>query len=238
MKNKNLPKWKPEETVRLGFAMHEEASRHQTDLAPRVDAALLATLLADSLELRDASAGASGARATSQAATQAQKHVLRKGGALIAAVRNAVRRVHHPDKALQRKFGVGLTVQQTVPSVLAGLQVIVAAAEEYPAETTAARITDADLAAVRAARDELSSADEHQERSKVSARQATARRRATQLRVQESVARILAAAGIVFRDRPDVLARFTAVVPTRSKRLRASDVRPVDSPAPPSPPPA
>jgi hypothetical protein len=230
MKNQNLPKWKPEETIRLGFAMHEEASRCQADLAPRVDAALLATLLADSFELRDVAAGTCSARASGRAATLAQRHAIRKGAALVSAVRGAIRRVHRTDKAVQRKFGVGLVVQYLVPSVLASLQVILAAAGQCPAETAAAGITDADLVAVREARDALSTADEHQERSRLGARQATAQRRSRQLRVEQSVARILAAAGIVFRDRPDVLARFTAIVPTRTKRVRAPDVGPADSP--------
>jgi hypothetical protein len=212
-------KWKTEETIRCGLAVHELAVTHREELEPRVGAATIDGLGTDVAELRNDAAGAVSSRADRRSSTLDQNEALRTGAAVVAAVRSAIRHVHPADKALQGEFGVGVAVNdRSVPSVAAGLQIVLDASARHPDETRAAGILDADIEKAQNARAGLATADATQEGRKLGAREATARRRATQLRVQKGIDRILAAATLAFVDRPSLLAKFTSLVPSRPRR--------------------
>jgi hypothetical protein len=237
MSDNEALKWKTEETIRCGLAVHDLALTHREELEPRVGAAAIDGLGTDVAELRDDAAGAVSSRADRRASTLDQNEALRTGAGVVGAIRIAVRHVHSADKALQGEFGVGVAVNdRSVPSVAAGLQIVLDAAARHPDETRAAGILDADIEKARNARAALVSADVTQEGRKLGAREATARRRATQRRVQTGIDRIVAAATLAFVDRPNLLAKFTSLVPSRPRRADKTGTTPPTPPAPPMPP--
>jgi hypothetical protein len=228
-------KWKTEETIRCGRAVYELAVAHRADLEPRVGAATIDGLATDVDELRNTAAGALSSRADRKASTLAQNDALVSGAAVVSAIRAAIRQSHAENRTLQADFGVGMPVYaRSVPSVVGSLRMILDAYEQNPDAARAAGILEPDVERAREALSALSAADYTQEGRKLSAKQATARRRATQLRVQAGIARLVGAAHVAFMDLPELVAQFTALIPTRPGRVRKD--APAVPVAPPSPP--
>ena len=214
-------KWKTEETIRSGLGIHELAVTYREALEPRVTAAIIDGLRADLDELRSDAAGAVSSQAVRKAATLDQGTALQFGSAMVSAMRAAIRQVHPLDKALQRDFGVGMPVfVKSVPAVVGSLRTVLDAAEQHPDATRAAGIIEDDVRKAQDALASLTSADVTQESRKLGAREATARRRATQLRVQKGIGKIVGAACLAFLDKPDVVAKFTSLIPSRTRRSR------------------
>jgi hypothetical protein len=193
-------------------------------------------LRADLDELRSDAAGVHSSRADRRASTLDQNGALAGGALVVAAIRTAIRQVHPCAPALLGDFGVGMPVfVRSVPSVVGSLRVVIDAVGKHPDEARAAGIIDRDVAKAEEALACLTTADAVQEGKKVGAREATARRRATQLRVQNGIARIVAAAHLAFLDRPDVVQKFTSLVPSRPHRARGSTGPTDAAPTPPRP---
>jgi hypothetical protein len=130
---------------------------------------------------------------------------------------------------LQRDFGVGMPVfVRSVPSVVGSLRTILDAAAQHPEATRAAGILEQDIQKAQDALASLSSADATQESRKLGAREATARRRATQLRVQTGIAKIVGAAYLAFVDQPAVVDKFTSLTPSRPHRSRKTSSTPIE----------
>jgi hypothetical protein len=213
------PKWAIEAAVSAAVSMHEEALSFQSDLAERIDAGLLARIIADAAELREDAAAAESSRADRKSATMTQAVALDVGATTVAAVRTAIRRAYPNDKALQREFGVGRSLTtHSVGSVVAGLRTILDAAAANPDRTRGAGIIPRDTEEAQAALDGLVVADRAQDQHKVAAKAATARRLATQLRLEANLGKLLAAVAVGFRNRPDVVARFESLIPARPHR--------------------
>ena len=216
-------KWKTEETIRCGRGVYELAATYREELQPRVGAATIDGLAADIDELRNTAAGALSSRADRRSSTLAQNDALAFGATVVSAVRTAIRQTHPQNKMLQADFGVGMPVfSRSVPSVVGNLRMILDAAEQNPEPARTAGILEQDIARARDALAALSAADYTQEGRKLSAKEATARRRATQLRVQATVGRIVGAVHLAFMDRPEVTAKFTCLIPSRPGRTRKS----------------
>jgi hypothetical protein len=227
---RSRPKWAIEAAVSAAVSLHEEALLHATELSPRIDAGLLAGLLTDADALRSDAAVVATRRADRKSATLSQDAALRIGYELIVGVRTAVRRAYPDDKALQREFGVGEKLDaDAVGSVASGLHTVINAIAANPERARSAGLLPADQTQAQGALDALTAADHDQDRRSVSAKDATARRVATQLRLEASIGKLLAAAAIAFCDRPAVLARFEALIPSRPHR---NGKQPIAAPQP------
>jgi hypothetical protein len=221
MTQNEIIRWKTQETLRSGLSVYDQVILSREEFERRVGAGTIDGLRADVDELRDDAAGAVSARADRSSATLEQNVALGTGAGVVGGVRAAIRQVHPSDKALQRDFGVGMAISvKSVSSVVGGLRIILDAAAEHPEETRAAGILEEDIQKARDALASLAAADNTQEGRKVSAREATARRRATQVRVEAAIAKILAAAHLAFMDDPTMLAKFTSLVPSRPRGSR------------------
>ena len=221
MSNARRPKWGLEEAVSAAFSIHEEALKLQTELESRLDAGILDGLLSDTNELRNDGAVALSKRADRKAATMTQAAALALGTATVVAMRTAIRRAFPDDKPLHRELAVGRKVSpHAVGSVVAGLRTVLDAVAANPEKTRAAGILPQDIEDAQRALAALLAADQAQDQHSVSAKEAMARRTATQLRVEAAIGKVLAAAAVAFRKRPDVLARFESLVPSHEHRAR------------------
>jgi len=219
MEQNKKPAWKIEETITSGTEAHELATRFKPELEPRLGAGVIDGLGADTQELRGNASDAASTRVGAKAATLDEGTALRNGALIVAAVRATIRRTFAADKAIQRSFGVGAPVNaNSIGSVAAGLRIVLSAADKNPEAAREAGILPADLDDARTALAALVTADQDQAGHKLTAKQATARRAATQLRVEAAVLKIVGVATLAFRNRPDVLAQFAAVIPSRSHR--------------------
>jgi hypothetical protein len=222
MANAKNPKWRTEAAVRAGMAVKELAAAYRERLEPRLGAALLDGLAADLDELRGATSGAVSVRAGKRAATVGQADAAQQGSRLAIAIRSAVRQALPDDRAAQKGFGVGLSIRkESVASVASALQMVVDASEKDPARVRDAGVLPQDLDLAKQALSTLLSADAKQESRKVNAKQATASRVATQLRVEAAVGKILGAAAVEFHNQPDIAARFAAIVPGHSGKSKS-----------------
>lgn len=208
--------WRIGVAIRVGEAAFQLAADHRTELDARLPAGLIDGLGADVATLRGTSAGAKAARAGKRSATLTQNDAAREGNELAMSIRTAVRNGEPSDRAFQKAFGVGERVSShKVASVEAALETILRAAEANPERTRAVGIFPEDLDEVRRVRAALSTADASQEVRTVSSKVATSDRDEAQRRVQRSVKRIVGAAAVAFRGRPELARLFADLIPSR-----------------------
>lgn len=224
------PKWTVSEGIRTGTAMFELSSGYALILNPRLDAGRIEGLGADVGELRGNSQKLLSAMLERNSSTEAQDKMVGTGYGLVSSVREAIRRRYPRDPEIKDLFGIGHRVEQkSVESVARAMQGIIDAADKKPEVVRQAGILPADVDEIRAVRMALVSADVDQEGKKLSAKEATAKRAATQLRVEEAVDCIFGAAKMAFRDQPEIFAKFEAVLP-KSPARKAKTAAPAEEP--------
>jgi hypothetical protein len=230
MADVRTPKWQQEVAFRVALEVVELARRHR-ELDSRLNGAVEA-LTADADELRKAISATLSTRAEQRSATARQRRTARRACRKVSAFRRAMRWARPNDRALHRRIGVGVRLDVgKVGSVAAALQTALDAAAQLPEAVEEAGVTPEDLEALRLTLDALLSADASQEASKVGAKQATAQRDEVQLRVEAAVGKVLAAAALVFHDRPAIAAAFAAVVPGEGNgKVKASAGTEADRP--------
>jgi hypothetical protein len=211
------------DTVRFGSEFYSLCDEYRTLLEPRCEPGAIDGLKADLARLGAKQEAAVNIRVDKKALRLGQEQQLATGAGLISLMRNIVRTRYPADKELQKKFGVGEALNHSaVDSVAAGLRKVAEALELNAASARAAGILPEDVVLVTATYEALTSKNQNQEEKKVSSKQATALRNETHLRVERTIATLYAIAQFVFRDEPQILARFTgALPPTRTARARA-----------------
>jgi len=208
------PKWQQEVAIRVAVEVVELVRQHP-ELQPRLGGAI-DRLAVDAEALRNAVSAMSSKRAERKSATARQYSAAERGARQVRAFRRAMRLARPRDSALHRRFGVGERLDVgKVASVAAALQTALDAAPQDPEALAEAGVLPKDLEALRASLDALLGADSWQEATKVGSKHATAERNRVQLRVEAGIGRLLAAAVVVFHDRPAIAAAFEAVVPGR-----------------------
>ena len=211
------PKWRQEVAYRAALGVIALARRYRV-LDARLNGALDA-LETDVDEMRAAISATSSSRAARKSATAGQRDATRRGWRQVRAFRRAMRLAHPRDRALHRRFGIGERInEKKVGSVAAALQMVLDAAAQEAEAVREAGVVAEDLEALKATLLALLSADSSQETRKVDAKGATARRGEVQLKIEAAIGKVLAAAAVVFRDRPEVAAEFEAIVPGHGPR--------------------
>ena len=192
----------------------------RSDLEPRLAAGLIDHLAANVAAFDGKRAQASNAPVALKAATRTQDAASSAGFALVSGVRRSLARLPSATKADKKAFGVGEPLRKgSVPQVLAGLDALLAAAADRTAVARAAGLLPADLDGARALRVQLAGADTTQSTLKVTKSSATAARNVLAAEIAADVDAVLAAASIAFHARPDVAARFDAVVPGKARKV-------------------
>jgi hypothetical protein len=221
------PKWSVAEGIRTGIGMFELSSGYADILNPRLDAGRIEGLGADVGVLRGDNQKSLSALLEKNSSTEAQDKMIGTGCWLVSSVREAIRRRYARDPEMKDLFGIGHPVnQKSVEAVARAMQGIIDGADKKPEAVREAGILPADIDEIRAVRMALVSADTDQEGKKLSAKDATAKRVATQLRVEEAVDRIYGAAKMAFRDQPEILAKFEAVLPKSPKASKSKKTAP------------
>jgi hypothetical protein len=209
-------KWPLAQLSDIAAKALELADEHRESLEPRLAAGVLDHLRANVDSLDGARSGATRAQVDAKSATKNQNEAAKAGYALVESVRRAVTRAGA--KASEKKaFGVGLRIREgSVPQIVAGLDAVADGAARYP------ELLPADLEKAAARRAALAGADRDQGAKKGRAKVATAARANVQVSVEGDVDAILAAAEMAFHDDPPTLALFRDLVPSRSKKKKAT----------------
>ncbi len=204
---------KPENVVRSALQLLALAEPDRGLLEPRLAAGTLTGLREDTDVLQNEAPGAQAARQLKKAATATQEAVATTLGALVQGIRAACRSARL-DAEVLRAVGVGRRLKITlVKSVVEAAEHVEQAYREFPDALRGAGVLPADLERVTDLRARLHSADQAQERRKVTSKEKTAARNATQQRVQAAIGKVLAAAELAFLDNPERLAMYRAARP-------------------------
>lgn len=215
------PKWPIARISDIANGTLALTAEFRADLEPRLAAGLIDHLAANLAAFDGKRAQASNAPVALEAATRTQDAASAAGFALVSGVRRSLARLPSATKADKKAFGVGERLSsRSVPQVLAGLDALLAASAERTAVVRAAGLLPADLEDARSLRAQLSGADDAQSTLKATKTSATAARNALAAAIALDVDAILAAASIAFHARPDVAARFEAVVPGTGRKTR------------------
>ncbi len=215
-------KWSSAVVTRVGRAALVLAQQHEAVLAPRLAAGLVDGLSADLDVFEGKRAQVPVARETLRSATQAQNEVAKQAQTFLVAARAAI--IRSGASASQRAgFGLKLPVEpRRVASVVAALEAFLGGAAQAPEATRTAGLLTADLAEAQRLLASLLSADATQETKKETRKESTAERNQAQARIERAIDSIIGAARIAFLSRPDVTARFVALVPSSPRKPRAA----------------
>ena len=171
--------------------------------------------------MRGAEAAAAGqpVRLGSQkGATVALETLLERAATRTAAVRGAIMRKHPNHRELHEVYGVGLrSATAGVKHALAAIDAALKGATDFPVETAAAKILERDLVGLRELRVSILEADRVQEGAKSGKKGGTVVRDDLLRQATANIDDILNAAEMEFADEPDLLKRFTDVIPTKKK---------------------
>jgi len=125
-------------------------------------------------------------------------------------------------------MGVGKPLRPgTVRTVTAGADAMITAYAEHTAAMRAAGVLPADIEGIKQLRLQLKTVDEEQENRKLTSKEKTALRNQVQARVEEAIARIVAAATLALADDPARVEMYRAHLP-KSKPV-AKPVTPAKS---------
>lgn len=212
------PKWEIVATIDAGSAMHALACAHRPELEPRLEAGLIDGLPVDVETLRGKKNAAERGAEVKKAATATQDKALVLAATRAVAMRDSLRRAYTGEKDVLDLFGLGRQLNtSSVSSVASAVEMLIAAAEAHPARVRSASILPADIEGLRTDFQTLVGADVAQQGKKVSAKEATAARKAAQLRVERAIDQIVCAARLAFVGKPEIVRSFEALVPTRTR---------------------
>jgi len=208
---------KPEEALRIGTQMVELATQDKAKLDARLPAGHRDGMTEDFGILGESSSGAVAARVQKKASTQTQDTVAERLRVRVQAVREACKLTDAPAYVL-KELGVGHPMNvKVVLSVVSGAQLIIETYAKHPDVLRAAGVLPEDVESITGLRKALRSADDGQEKKKVSSKDKTANRKAVQARVEAGIYRILAAADLALVDQPERLALYHALIPTKTR---------------------
>jgi hypothetical protein len=215
------PKYEPEEDLQMGEQTLELAKKDKAKVQPRLEAGILEGLGEDLGHLREGSGNAAVLRAQKVAKTRTQNENVARVVTLVQATRNAAKAAGL-GKAVLKAMGVGRKINPgLVKSVRAAAAMVVEAYGTHTAEMRRAGILPEDIDALIGTAGSLEAADSQKEQAKVASWQGTEARKAAQLRVEQAVGLILAAAELALSEDPARLALYRAVVPSAPKGRKA-----------------
>jgi len=209
-------KRKADETKRAGQAILGLTDKDKAKLEQRLPAGTLAGLAADLPDLDDSADAQKTARVGKRAATLTQEEVATRLARKLQDLRDAGRIAGLPREVLVA-MGVGKALRPgVVRTVTSGADAMIAAYAEHTTALRAAGVLPVDLEVISQLRLQLQSADELQENRKLTAKEKTALRNRVQARVEDAIARVVAAATLALADDPVRVASYRALLP-RSK---------------------
>jgi hypothetical protein len=174
--------------------------------------------------LRGAEAAAAGqpVRLGSQrGATVAVEILLERAATRTAAVRGAILRKHPGHAEMHEVYGVGLrSATAGVKHALAAIDAALKGATDFPTETAAAKILERDLVGLRELRVSILEADRAQEGAKAGKKGGTVVRDDLLRQATANIDDILNAADMEFAEEPDILKKFTDLIPTKKKTAK------------------
>lgn len=195
-----------------GLKAKQLADKYQVDLAPRLDANLLATLADDVTKLGAVVPAAKKARDGAVQSTATQNVALDTGYDYVTATRTAVAR-KKPDSSVLLGYGVGTRTNKTVvKDVKVALQTIIDRATKFPAEAQGFGIIQADVDAMKKQIDAIDTADTEQEKARASAPLTTKERNTVARRILDAIDTIAGAGILAFATKATERAQFEALI--------------------------
>ena len=220
------------ETVRVGTMALAMATQSRGDLEPRLQPGVIEHLAAYLTQVR-AGSGAAATSGLGVAAATADKHVsLEDGVSLVHSIRETVKTNLAGNKVVVKAFGVGTrSATSSTASVVKALKAIVQAAVDYPNEAKLAGVLPADLDEAKAAIVALDAKTTAQTAKQLTTKQLAAAELETQLLIEDSIEKVAAAAGLVYRKEPRKLQPFLDLLPSHSSNKAHPAVTPPAKPA-------
>ena len=198
--------------TQLGLTAYQLTQQYSTQLAGRLNAALVPTLQTDLGSLDVVIPAVKGAHADSKQSTTAQNDALSTGYDYVTAIRHAVGR-KQPDASIKKAYGVGAkTNKLIVKDVVNALQGIVARASGNAAEAQGFGITTDDVTIYTAQIAAIKAADQSQETARANAPLSTKQRNIVLRRILSAVDSISGAGVLAFATNPTVRTSFEALV--------------------------
>jgi len=210
-----------ENSRRKGEEAVELVKVDRPKIEPRLPAGTIDGLIANLPILRDSAVGATDARQAKKAATKGQTNAAELLYNLVMAGRAAIK-YNKLDAEVCTRAGVGKTMNlKVVKSVLDGAEMMSQAYTQFPDHLRRAGLLPSDLEQIQALRAQLTSVDVAQEAAKLTAKEKTKARNEAHLRVKTAIAAIVGAAELAFVHKPERLALYRALIPTRSSAKKA-----------------
>ena len=210
-----------ENSRRFGEQVVELLKADRPKIEPRVGSGLIDGLVADLPLLRDIAVWVTDARQAKKAATKGQTNAAELLFTLVMAGRAAIK-FKKLDAEVCTRAGVGKTMSlKVVKSVLDGAEMMVQAYAQFPDQLRGAGILPADIDQLQALRAQLTTIDVAQETAKLTSKEKTRLRNEAHKRVKDSIASIVGAAELAFVNKPERLALYRALVPSRSSAKKS-----------------
>ncbi|MGV3621878.1 MAG: hypothetical protein ACO1OB_13725 [Archangium sp.] len=192
----------------------------RAQLEPRLAAGLIDGLKADTAAFLGKRVEAGNALESLKTATKEQNAAIAHVLALLRPARAAVK-ASTREKEKTSAFGISKEIQDTVvKSVIGAAHAFLQGAEKHPELARAAGVLSGDLDTLRALAASLASADQAQEKTKGARKIPTANRTAFQRRIEGAIASISHAGQLAFAAKPEIAARFKALIPGSPRTAR------------------
>jgi hypothetical protein len=135
--------------------------------------------------------------------------------------RKAIGKAYSKDQATKDEFGIGLTINVSVPdSVNASYERFLTAADAAPEKLAKAFITAEDIAKMRDYAQKVAAARTGQATVVNQSKLSTKARKDLQCSIEEAMVQIVTAATLVFDKQPDVIALFKSTLPKKRSTSR------------------
>ena len=206
-------KRKPDQTQRAGQQILGLAEKDKAKLEPRLPAGTLVGLKDDVPRLDETVDAQKTARVVKRSATLSQEELAVLLSRSLQNLRDVGRLTGLPPVVLTA-MGVGKQLRPgTVRTVTSGADAMINAYAEHTVALRAAGVLPADIEAITRMRLQLQSVDAAQEQRKLTSKEKTALRNQVQARVEEAIARIVAAATLALADDPARIEMYRAQLP-------------------------
>jgi len=207
------PKWPTSDIPRVGRGALQLATEHRSAVEQRLAAGVIDGLSTDLDAFDGKRSEAARAPEELRTATRTQDAAARTAMDFVSAARFAVTR-NGANAAQRTAFGLKLKPKmEKISSIVAALDSIIDGATRFPTVARSSGLVAADLDSARALRAALVAADAAQETQKEKRKSPTAERKALQQRIEHAVDAIIAAGQLAFVGKPEIAARFRALIP-------------------------
>jgi hypothetical protein len=226
MPKAGLPKWEQTVDYRVGLAAYELVTKYKKNLEVRLPAGLIEGLKEDLDALGSVGAEKKKGVARVKGFTGSQSEALGRAFTWCVAVRDALKKGRAPE-AVKKAAGVGMLFPNKRVSVcVAAVNAIVETYDRFPEVFRTSGVLPEDMNEGKSLLAALQGADAEQEMEKTRKKDTTKGRNALRIRIEESVDRIIGAAGIAFKDQPDVSKLFTDLTPGTGKKKAVPAAKP------------